>query len=343
MQNVVSSIYTFISFVFVFGMLVFFHEFGHFALAKLNNIKVHKFALGMGPKLISFQGEETEYSIRILPIGGFVKMEGEDEASSDQRSFSSKSPLQRISVLAAGPIMNIVLAILLFTIISLNFGTPINVIDVVSENSPAETAGLESGDKIVKINDVDINSWEDIVKIIGEGQDEEVISINVIREGRSLSVDVTPQFDKEANRRLIGITPIREKSLMTSIESSVKSVYMVTSQIIEFLFKFLRGKATSEGVVGPIGMVHYVGQAARISIFSLLSLAAIISINLAILNILPFPALDGGRIIFAIIELIKGKPIDPDKEGFVHMIGFVVLIALMVIVLVKDIIKFNLL
>ncbi len=333
---------TFISFVFVFGMLVFFHEFGHFAIAKLNGIKVHKFALGMGPKLFSYQGKETEYSIRILPIGGYVKMEGEDEASDNIGSFSSKTPLQRIAVLAAGPIMNIVLALLLFTIISMNIGTPVNIIDKVSENSPAEIAGLQSGDEIVKINESDIRSWEDIVDVIGSS-DSDVLSIMVMRKGSTLNIDVKPEFDEASNRRLIGISPTFRKSLLASIQSSFKTVVLILSQIGDFLFNLIRGQGSTEGVVGPVGMVQFVGEAARTGILNLLSLAGIISINLAILNILPFPALDGGRIIFALIELIKGTPVDPNKEGFVHLVGFVILMILMVLVLYKDIVKLNIL
>lgn len=334
--------YTFISFVFVFGLLVFFHEFGHFALAKLNNIKVHQFALGMGPKILSYKGRETEYSLRILPIGGYVKMEGEDEASDDERSFSKKTPLQRISVLAAGPIMNIVLAIILLTIISFNIGNPVNIIDEITKNSPAEKVGLKSGDEIIQIGSTDINSWEDIIKAIGESK-EEILKIEVIRNGENLSFDVKPEFDKEANRKLIGITPLLKKSFIGSIKTSVENVFLVMGRIFDTLIGLIKGKTSGADFVGPIGMVHYVGEAARISIFSLLSLAAVISINLAILNILPFPALDGGRIIFAIIELIKGKPIDPNKEGFVHLVGFVILIIIMVLVIYKDIIRFNIL
>ncbi|MCT4564097.1 MAG: RIP metalloprotease RseP [Maledivibacter sp.] len=336
------TIISIISFIFVFGLLVFFHEFGHFAVAKLNNIKVHKFALGMGPKLLSYQGRETEYSLRILPIGGYVHMEGEDEVSDDERSFSSKTPLQRMAVLAAGPIMNIVLAVILLTIIAFNFGAPVNTIDKITEDSPAEIVGLKAGDEIIKINEVDINSWDDIVETIGENEDR-ILKVNVLRNGEKLSFDITPKLDKKTNRYLIGITPAMEKSVIKSVKSAVGNVFLVMKQIFEFLFNFLRGQGSAEDVVGPIGMFHYVGEAASISIFSLLSLAAVISINLAIINILPFPALDGGRIIFAIIEMIKGSPVDPEKEGFVHMIGFVVLIALMVLVVYKDIIRFNLL
>lgn len=337
-----NTIITIISFVFVFGLLVFFHEFGHFALAKLNNIKVHQFALGMGPKLLSYKGKETEYSIRIFPIGGYVKMEGEDEASDDERSFSCKTPLQRISVLAAGPIMNIILAIVLLAIIAFSFGTPVNIIDKITEGSPAELAGLKSGDEIIKINNTDIDSWEDIVDTIGSSKDN-TLNIEVLRNEETLSFKVTPKLDNETKRYLIGITPAMKKSVIKAVKSSVENVFLVMKQIFEFLFSFIRGEGSTEDVVGPIGMFHYVGEAARISIFSLFSLAAVISINLAILNILPFPALDGGRIIFAIIELIKGSPIDPEKEGFVHMIGFVILIILMILVVVKDISRFNLL
>ncbi|SHJ91036.1 RIP metalloprotease RseP [Paramaledivibacter caminithermalis] len=333
---------TAISFVFVFGLLVFFHEFGHFALAKINNIKVHQFALGMGPKIISFKGKETEYSLRILPIGGYVKMEGEDEVSDDERSFSSKTPLQRISVLAAGPIMNIILAILLLTIIAFNFGNPVNIINETTKNSPAEKAGLKSGDEIIKINETHIDSWEDIVNTIGKSEDD-ILNIKVLRNGEVFSFDVVPEYDEETKRRLIGISPVMKKSLLKSVKTSAENVFLVIKQILGFLFNFIRGEGSAKDIVGPIGMVHYVGEAAKISIFSLLSLAAVISINLAILNILPFPALDGGRIIFAIIELIKGSPVDPEKEGFVHMIGFVILIALMIIVIYKDIVRFNLL
>ncbi|RKD27748.1 regulator of sigma E protease [Caminicella sporogenes DSM 14501] len=332
---------TLFSFILVFGLLVFFHEFGHFIFAKLNDIKVHEFALGMGPKLLSYKGKETEYSIRILPIGGYVKMEGEDGASEDIRSFSKKSPLQRISVIAAGPIMNIILAILLFMIIGFSIGVPINVINEVTENYPAYKAGIQPGDKIIKINDNKINSWDDIVKNVSQSSTD-VLKITLIRDGKKMSLDVKPIFDKKTNKKLIGISPVFSKSIFASFKFSVERVVLITKGIGNFLLNLVKGKASSKEIVGPIGMVHFVGEAARISIFSLMSLAALISINLAILNLLPFPALDGGRLVFIIIELILGKPIDPEKEGFVHFIGFIILLGLMVFVIYKDITRFNL-
>jgi len=334
--------YTLISFIFVFGLLVFFHEFGHFALAKLNKIKVHEFALGMGPRILKYKGVETEYSIRLLPIGGFVKMEGEDEISNDIRSFNNKSPLQRFSVIAAGPFMNIILAVLLFTIIALSLGMPVNTINELTRDYPAEKAGLLPGDEIVEINGNKITSWEDITELVNNSKDE-TLNIKIIRDNKILTYNVKPSLDQTTGKRLIGITPVFKKSFYLSLKFALDRVILVAKGITDFLSNLLRGRASAEEVVGPIGMVHFVGEAAKTSIYSLLSLAAVISINLAILNILPFPALDGGRLIFIVIELIKGKPINPEKEGFVHFIGFVVLIILMVFVIYKDIIRFNLL
>lgn len=333
---------TFISFILVFGLLVFFHEFGHFAFAKLNDIKVHEFALGMGPQILKFKGKETQYSIRLFPIGGFVKMEGEDEASNDIRSFNKKTPLQRFSVIVAGPLMNIFLALLLFMIIGMSLGLPVNIIDEITPASPAEASGLKPGDKIIEIDDNRINNWEDVIESVSNSK-KDILSMKILRNSNTLSFQVKPLFDNEANRKLIGISPEFKKSVSQSFIFAYDRVLLVMRGITDFLSSLVRGEASTEEVVGPIGMVHYVGEAAKTSIYSLLSLAAVISINLAIINILPFPALDGGRLIFIAIEIIKGKPINPEKEGFVHFVGFVVLIILMVFVIYKDIIRFNLL
>ncbi len=332
---------TLISFIFVFGLLVFFHEFGHFALAKLNKIKVHEFALGMGPQILQFKGKETKYSIRLLPIGGYVKMEGEDEVSNVEGSFSQKSPLQRISVIVAGPIMNIVLAIFLFTIIAINIGIPTNTINEVTDNYPAEIAGIRSGDKIISIDDETIDTWEEIVASISQSN-KDILKIVVLRNNEEITFNIEPLIDESNQKRVIGISPEFDKSFGSAINFSINRVGLISRGIMDFLSNLFKGRASAEEVVGPIGMVHFVGEAAKISIFSLLSLAAVFSVNLAILNILPFPALDGGRLLFILIELIKGSPIDPEKEGFVHFVGFIVLLALMVFVVYKDIMRFNL-
>ncbi len=325
----------------VFGLLVIFHELGHFAVAKFVGIKVHEFAIGMGPRLLKVKKRETEYSLRILPIGGYVKMEGEDEASSDAGSFNNKPIWARMAVLIAGPFMNFVLAILLFSMIFYSLGFPTTVIDRVTPGFPAEQVGLRSGDQIIAINEDAITNWDQIVRRIN-GSREEEINITLLREGAEKKFQVTPIINKETNQAIIGITPTAEKSLVKSITTSVDRMFFIMGGMMEFLGNLFGGKASTEDVVGPVGIIHLVGEAAKTSIYNVMSLAALISINLGIVNLIPIPALDGGRLLFLLFEGISGRPIDPEKEGFIHLIGFVLLMVLMLFIAYKDIIRFDL-
>lgn len=325
----------------VFGLLVVFHELGHFAVAKLVGIKVHEFAIGMGPRIFKIKKRETEYSLRILPIGGYVKMEGEDEASSDAGSFNNKPVWARMAVLIAGPFMNFVLAILLFAMIFYSLGFPTTIISQVTSGFPAEQAGLQSGDQITSINGDAIKSWDQIVKRINENRDEE-LSITLLREGIEKKFQITPVISKETNQAIIGIAPVMEKSVIQSITVSVDRMFFIIGGMMEFLGKLFGGKASTEDVVGPVGIIHLVGEAAKTSIYNVMSLAGLISINLGIVNLIPIPALDGGRLLFILFEGISGRPIDPEKEGFIHLIGFVLLMVLMLFIAYKDIIRFDL-
>ncbi|MGM0378516.1 MAG: RIP metalloprotease RseP [Bacillota bacterium] len=324
---------TAISFVLVFGLLVFFHEGGHFLLARYNGITVHEFSLGMGPKIFSKKGKETLYAIRLLPIGGYVQMEGEDEVSDKEGSFSKKSPLQRLSVIAAGPIMNFLLAIVLFMIIFAFVGLPTNVIDDFASDSPAYQAGLQKGDEIVSVNNEKTNSWDDVVK--GISNSKETLEIEVNRNGEVIKKNIEPKI--ENGRKIIGIYPKGSRNPIKIVGYSVNQVYKVSKAIVTFFVK-LPFEGMNEGdVVGPVGLVSLVGDAAQRGFLDILSLAALISINLGIVNLLPIPALDGGRIIFILIELFRGKPVDPEKEGYVHLIGFAILLSLMAFLVFKDV------
>ncbi|MEW9124624.1 MAG: RIP metalloprotease RseP [Thermotaleaceae bacterium] len=325
----------------VFGLLVVFHELGHFAVAKFVGITVHEFAIGMGPRLFKVRKNETEYSLRILPIGGYVKMEGEDEASMAAGSFNNKPVLARMAVLIAGPFMNFVLAILLFSVIFYAIGFPTTIIDRVTPNFPADKVGIQPGDQIVEINEQRIKSWDQIVSVIN-GSREENIEISLIREGQERKVRVTPIINEETNQAVIGITPMAQKSFVRSITTSFDRMIFIMGGMLEFLGNIFGGKASTEDVVGPVGIIHLVGEAAKTSIFSVLSLAGLISINLGIVNLIPIPALDGGRLLFLCFEGISGRPIDPEKEGFIHLIGFVLLMVLMVFIAYKDILRFDL-
>lgn len=332
---------TFFIALLVFGMLVFFHEFGHFLVAKLTGIKVIEFSIGFGPKLFRFKSHETSYSVRLLPLGGFVSMEGEEEESYDPRSFSNKPVLTRMGVIIAGPIMNFLLAILLISIISFFAGTATTKVSVVPDE-PADLAGIKDGDIIYSVEGNKVNVWEEVVSIISQKPDEN-INVKVLRNSDIVSYNIKTDVEQKTNRGVIGIKAVVVKhSLRQSIKTGLNTTFWVIKMILVGLLQMLKGQAEAD-VVGPVGIVHIVGEAAKVGIFNVLYLAAIISINLGLFNLFPIPALDGSKIVFLGIELLKGKPLDPDKEGLIHFIGFALLMILMVFIIIKDVRRLNLL
>ncbi len=326
---------TAIVFIIVFGMLVFIHEFGHFITAKMNGITVHEFSLGMGPKIVSKQGVQTLYSLRALPIGGFVRMEGEDEASENPGSFSIKSPWQRLSVIAAGPIMNFVLAIVVITALFMLDGFPTNSIGDLIEGAPAIESGLRNGDKISAINGTAVATWDDVVTGISESESDQ-LEIEVYRDGSKMTYTVTATQEEETGRRIIGIRPAFKKDLILSVKYAFMGVFYTVQAILQYLGSLLVGQGDFSQVSGPVGIYNAVSQASQSGLKSVLNITGLLSINLGLINLLPFPALDGGRIIFIGLEILRGKPIDAEKEGFVHFVGFVILMTLMVLLVMKD-------
>ncbi len=331
---------TAVSAIFVFLMVILVHEFGHFAVAKMVGIKVNEFSIGMGPKLIQKKKGETEYTLRALPIGGYVKMEGEDEASEDPRGFNKVSPLSRIAVVAAGAIMNFISAIIVFTIVSYGLGMPINIIENTIPSSPAEKSGLLSNDTIISINGIKSDTWESISKIISKSDPNQEMELKVKRDGQDKKIVLKPTVDEEG-KTIIGIVPKYKKSITLAIKGGFQKTLMFLGLMFEFLGMIFKGKVGIKHLSGPIGVIHEVGVAAKLGIYNLLLILGFISVNLGFFNLLPIPALDGSRIVFLIIELIRGKPIDPEKEGFIHFVGFVLLISLMLLVTYKDIVQFN--
>lgn len=318
----------------VFGIIVLVHEFGHFIVAKKSGVKIHEFAIGMGPKLIGIKKGETDYTIRILPLGGFVRMEGEDENSSDPRSFNNKNIFQRIAIIFAGPFMNFLLAIVLFAFIFMYQGVPGTTIKQTLPNLPAKEVGIKAGDTIVEINNIKVNSWDEVSKEITNSQGKK-INIKISRNEELKSYDIIPQ--KQNGRIMIGIEPKFEKNIFLSLKYSIKQTVFFLEQMINFLGNAISGNASFKDVAGPVGIVNIVGKVAKTGFISLVSFAAIISLNLGLMNLLPIPALDGGRILLLLVELVRGKKIDPDKEGFIHFVGFVALMLLMVVITYKDI------
>lgn len=327
---------TAIASIFVFLLVILLHELGHFTVAKLVGIKVNEFAIGMGPKLMQKRSGETIYTLRALPVGGYVKMEGEDEDSTDPRSFNKASPLSRIAVLAAGAIMNFVLAIVVLSIVAFYTGVPTTTIKT-TPNSPAEVSGVLPGDTILSINNVDIKSWNDITETVSKLPSNEEIEIKVLRDGNEKVFSIMPTTDE--GRTIIGITSIYERSLWLGIKGGIENTLYFLKLMFNFIGMLFRGQVSSNDFAGPIGVINEVGQAAKLGFINLLFILGFISVNLGFFNLLPIPALDGSRIVFILIELIRGKPMDPNKEGVVHLVGFVFLISLMLLVTYKDILK----
>lgn len=323
----------------LFGVIVLIHELGHFIFAKKNGITVHEFAIGMGPKLFGKEKNGTLYSIRLLPIGGYVAMEGEDEESNKPGSFGTKSILQRASVIFAGPFFNLILAIIFLIPVFIYIGSPTTTLDQITDNSPAYEAGLTTGDTIKSINGKEINSWNEFTNEIAKSSGKE-LSLVVERNNEMLTLNVTPQKSQDGSYK-VGVTCIRDKNIINAIKDAFTTTWEMIVQMITFLKQMITGTVPggfSNSVAGPVGVISIVSDAAKMGIMNLLYLGSIISLNLGIINLVPFPALDGGRLLLLFIEWIRGgKKIDQEKEAMINMIGFCALMAFMVFITYNDV------
>ena len=324
--------------ILIFCLLIFIHELGHFVSAKAVGIKVNEFALGMGPLLFHFQKGETEYSLRALPIGGYCKMEGEDEESEDASAFNNKPFWAKAIVVVAGSLMNLVLAIVILSIIILYIGMPTNVVGQLTGDLPAKAAGLQEGDKIVQIDQTKINEWEDIINTINESKGDS-LTVIVERDGQELSF-LTGVAKSEDGRRIIGIMPAYSKNPGRALIEGTKGTFEMGVKMVEVIGQLVTGEMSTKALTGPVGIVYMVGDTVKLGILYVANLTALISLNLAIVNMLPFPALDGGRLLFMIIRKFTGKAISDETEGKIHFIGLMLLFGLMIYITYQDIGRF---
>lgn len=328
----------------IFCVLILIHEFGHFFTAKLSGMTVHEFSLGMGPKIFSFDKNETKYSIRVLPIGGYVKLEGEDGDSNDPGAFCNKSALKRFLVLFFGAFMNLLLGFTLFLIIFL--ATPSiasNTVGDVVDDSPFYSAGIEAGDTIVRMNgekySTSVHSFRDISMFVELNGDSEA-EISFERDGETFVKKISPSTELEEGRILFGMVPApADNSLWNKLCMAFWECIFVIKSVFLSLWWLITGVIPASSMSGPVAIVGEIGAAAKVGITSVVYLAAFISVNLGVMNLLPIPALDGGRILFLIIEKIRGKKIDPEKEGFINLVFFALLILLMIVITFSDIKK----
>ena len=334
---------TIIQFLAVLALVVVVHEWGHFAAAKAMGIQVNEFAIGFPPRLLGFRKGETLYSLNLLPLGGFVKLEGENDPSKP-RSLASKGVGTRFLVLVAGPFMNAVLAVVLLTGL---FMFTVDELSVrgVSPDSPAEMAGVLPGDTLLKVNNERVRNFDALADRINAHRGEEIEWL-IRRDGAEMRLLLVPRANPPEGQGATGITvqiggrqqasPVRPP--WEALWMGLKRTGLVLEAMKDEVSGVVSGGKTPE-VAGPIGIAQLTGEVARdAGLISLVPLAALFSISLAVFNILPFPALDGGRLAFVILEWVRrGKKIPPEKEGLVHLVGFVVLIAIIITISYNDI------
>lgn len=324
-----------------FSLLIIVHELGHFTLAKLNGIKVEEFSIGMGPKILSTQGKETKYSIGLFPIGGYVKMMGEEEEVKDERSFSSKSPLRRISVIIAGALMNFLLAIVIFTMILSKFGYTLPEVNSLVEGSPAMEAGLLEGDKFLKVDGSKVISSDDIIIGINLAKGNPV-NFLVERNGEKREITITPKLVEENGVKSykigFGFNVVQNPTILQAFKQSFRQTAAAISQTYRGLKMMVTGNVNFKtDVGGPVSIIKMSSEAAKNGIWNLMNFIAFISINLAVFNMLPFPALDGGWTVILLIELITRRKVPDKVVGAMNYVGMMLLFGLMILVTIKDI------
>lgn len=332
--------------IILFGFIVFFHELGHFLLAKKNGIDVDEFAVGMGPALFQKKYRGTVYSIRILPIGGFCAMGEDEEASDSPNNFNKKSVWARISVIAAGPIFNFILAWVFSVILIFMTGYDEPVVGAVEEGYPAYEAGLRPGDRITEMGGKNIHIFREISAYL-QFHPGENVSLTYERDGKETSVTLTPEYDEELGYARVGLgsAGYTRADLLSAFSYGTYEVKYWIQVTIDSLRMLVTGQIGVDQLSGPVGIVDVVDDAYQQSrsygvlvvMAQMLNLAILLSANLGVMNLLPLPALDGGRLVFLFVEAVRKKRVPPEKEGYVHFAGIVLLMILMVVVMYNDI------
>lgn len=348
---------TALAIVFVLGTMIIVHELGHYGVAKLFGVKVLEFSFGFGPKLLGYQGKETLYALRIIPLGGYVKLYGMDAevdekgnevlaSSSDPRSFMNKPVWQRMAVIAAGPIMNFILAIVLFICVFAYMGIPTqdsgNAIGTLIQDKPAAAAGLQPGDKILAVNGETTPDWTALTGAIHSKPDQ-VLSLTLERaeSGEQQILDIKTELDPQTGNGIIGVYPVTtyaHASILQAAGLGIERTFDFTKYVIVAVVQMVTGKIPAD-VGGPVMIAQVIGEGAEQGLADLLSLTGVLSIQLGLLNLFPIPALDGSRLVFLFLEGVRGRPLNPEKENMIHLVGFVLLMALMLVITYKDIMR----
>ena len=341
---------SFLFFVLIFGIVVISHEFGHFLIAKMNGIHVVEFSVGMGPNLLSFKKGDTIYSLKLLPLGGACMFEGEDglniqEGEASEGAFNNASVWARIATVVAGPVFNFILGAIVASIMVSMMVIRLPIVEVV-ENSAAIEAGLQNGDRIISLNDEKIYLFEELslFNYINGGKE---VQVEFERNGEVLETTLTPKYDEASAGYKFGVYcgAYAEEKGIARLKYAWYEMRYCAINTYKSLQMLVQGRVKSDDVAGPVGIaVNVVGKTYEATkeygvgtvVLNMLNITLLLTINLGILNLLPIPALDGGRLVFLLIEVVRGKPIPPEKEGIVHFVGLVFFMCLMVVVFFND-------
>ena len=346
--------------VIIFGLIIAAHEVGHFLAARAGGILVTEFALGMGPKIFSVTRNETVYSLRLIPIGGFCKMLGEDEHADDMRAYCNKSVFRRVCVAAGGSVMNFCLAFIAFLAIIICSGMYLPQMRETLPGLPAAEAGFLPGDRIIKFNGTRIHIYDDFRTAVADNGGKPA-DITVARGREVITKQIEPVYSEETGSYLVGFRPEIKTGLFSGGDADYMRAGIIESVSAAFynilfwikytflsLIRLITLKLSVNELAGPIGIAQVIGTAytetrdmgVSVTVLSLINIAALISANLGVFNLLPLPALDGGRLAFLAVEGVRRKPLSQDREGMVHFIGFICLMALAVVIAINDIRRF---
>ncbi len=355
--------------ILIFALLVSVHEFGHFITAKLAGMYVEEFSIGMGPLLLSRRIGETRYTLRALPLGGFVRILGQDieeeERSGvevvhvpEERRYQNRPVWQRMIFVSAGSFMNMVTAVVIFAVMFMMLGVavpiehPDTTISALVEDGPAYNAGVKPGDKFIAIDGQPTETWEEMNAIIMASSTEEILTVTVERETENtepevFDVQIQPMMSEDGSRVLLGIySQTAERQAVGPIRAiglGFTTTWETTVMMVDVLGDLFTGQIDimdeDEGLTGPVGIVQIINESAKAGWVYVFNLAALLSINLGVVNILPIPALDGCKLVFLLYEALRGKPVPPEKEGMLNLVGFMLLMGLVLVVTYKDIMR----
>lgn len=318
-------------------VLIIPHEWGHMTVARWCGVKIKEFSVGMGPLIFKKQKGDTQYSVRMLPLGGYCAMEGEEEAVDSPTSYSSKTNGQKAAILLAGVTMNVIIAVVAVTIALCLTGVADNSISSVVDGSPAQLAGLQAGDVIVAIDGNKTNSWEDVVEGISSYKEGSTLEVTYERDGKTGTASVVPEYSEENGSYMIGIAAGYTKNFWKCVKYGPVTTWELNKAMLEGFRSLFTGAVSADDVAGPVGLVKVVDSVASYGAAPYLMLLALVSLNLALFNVLPIPGLDGGKLFFILLKIISGGRINDDMEYKATLVGMAILLTLFVLITVNDV------